>query len=40
MSPWGGNLVWEAAPHVPEDYRARTVGDFTHIRPDDPKIAA
>jgi imidazolonepropionase-like amidohydrolase len=33
-------LVWEAAPHVPADYRSRAFGDFTHIRPDDPKIAA
>jgi imidazolonepropionase-like amidohydrolase len=33
-------LVWEAAPHVPEDYRSRAFGDFTHIRPDDPKIVA
>jgi imidazolonepropionase-like amidohydrolase len=33
-------LVWEAAPHVPTDYRARTFGDFAHIRPDDPKIVA
>lgn len=31
-------LVWEAAPHVPADYRSRAFGDFTHIRPDDPKI--
>jgi imidazolonepropionase-like amidohydrolase len=33
-------LVWEAAPHVPADYRSRAFGDFTHIRPDDPKIGA
>jgi imidazolonepropionase-like amidohydrolase len=33
-------LVWEAAPHVPADYRSRAFGDFTHIRPDDPKIVA
>jgi imidazolonepropionase-like amidohydrolase len=33
-------LVWEAAPHVPSDYRSRAFGDFTHIRPDDPKIVA
>jgi imidazolonepropionase-like amidohydrolase len=33
-------LVWEAAPHVPEDYRSRAFGDFAHIRPDDPKIVA
>jgi imidazolonepropionase-like amidohydrolase len=33
-------LVWEAAPHVPVDYRQRAFGDFTHIRPDDPKIVA
>jgi imidazolonepropionase-like amidohydrolase len=31
-------LVWEAAPHVPPDYRSRAFGDFTHIRPDNPKI--
>jgi imidazolonepropionase-like amidohydrolase len=33
-------LVWEAAPHIPADYRSRAFGDFTHIRPDDPKILA
>jgi imidazolonepropionase-like amidohydrolase len=33
-------LVWEAAPHVPVDYRTRAFGDFTHIQPDDPKIVA
>jgi imidazolonepropionase-like amidohydrolase len=33
-------LIWEAAPHVPEDYRSRAFGDFTHIRPDDPTITA
>jgi imidazolonepropionase-like amidohydrolase len=33
-------LIWEAAPHVPEDYRSRAFGDFTHIRPDDPIIVA
>jgi imidazolonepropionase-like amidohydrolase len=33
-------LVWEAAPHVPADYRSRALGDFTHIRPDNPKIVA
>ena len=33
-------LVWEAASHVPEDYRSRAFGDFTHIHPDDPKIVA
>jgi imidazolonepropionase-like amidohydrolase len=33
-------LVWEAAPHIPDDYRSRAFGDFTHIRPDDPKIVA
>jgi imidazolonepropionase-like amidohydrolase len=31
-------LAWEAAPHVPTDYRARSLIDFTRIRPDDPKI--
>jgi imidazolonepropionase-like amidohydrolase len=33
-------LIWEAAPHVPEDYRSRAFGDFIHIRPDDPKVVA
>ncbi len=33
-------LVWEAAPHVPADYHSRAFGDFTHTRPDDPKIVA
>jgi imidazolonepropionase-like amidohydrolase len=33
-------LVWEAAPHVPADYRSRAFGDFTHIRPNDPRIIA
>ena len=33
-------LVWEAAPHVPPDYRSRQLGDFTNIRPEDPKIVA
>ena len=33
-------LVWEAAPQIPVDYRSRAFGDFTHIRPDDPKIMA
>ena len=33
-------LVWEAAPHVPADYRSRAFADFIHIRPDDPKIVA
>lgn len=33
-------LVWEAASHVPEDYRSRAFGDFVRIHPDDPKIAA
>jgi len=33
-------LAWEAAAHVPSDYRARASLDFTHIRPDDPKIVA
>ncbi|HUA87182.1 MAG TPA: amidohydrolase family protein [Bryobacteraceae bacterium] len=31
-------LIWEAEPHVPSDYRSRAFGDFTRIRPDDPKI--
>ncbi len=33
-------LVWEAAPHVPADYRSRAQGDFVHIRPDNPRITA
>ena len=33
-------LVWEAAPKVPDDYRGRALGDFTHIRPDSPQIMA
>jgi imidazolonepropionase-like amidohydrolase len=33
-------LIWEAAEHVPADYHSRAFGDFTHIRPDDPKIVA
>ena len=32
-------LIWEAEPHVPADYHSRAFGDFTRIRPDDPKIA-
>lgn len=33
-------LVWEAAPSVPDDYRMRALGDFTHIRPDAPQVVA
>ena len=33
-------LAWEAAPHVPADYRSRALLDFTRIRPDDPRIIA
>ena len=33
-------LVWEAAPHVPPDYRTRALLDFETIRPADPKIVA
>lgn len=33
-------LVWAAAPKVPDDYRVRALGDFTHIRPDAPQIVA
>jgi imidazolonepropionase-like amidohydrolase len=33
-------LVWEAAPHVPDDYGARTRGDFAHVPPDAPPILA
>lgn len=31
-------LVWEAAPHVPDDYKMRAHGDFEHIKPDAPQI--
>jgi len=31
-------LVWQAAAHVPPDYRQRAQADFAHIRPDHPKI--
>jgi imidazolonepropionase-like amidohydrolase len=33
-------LIWQAAPRVPVDYQSRAMGDFEHIRPDDPKITA
>ncbi|OOG61136.1 hypothetical protein B0E47_00215 [Rhodanobacter sp. B05] len=33
-------LVWAAAPKVPDDYRVRALGDFTHIRPDAPQIVS
>jgi len=33
-------LVWEAAPKMPDDYGARTRGDFVNIRPDAPQILA
>lgn len=33
-------LVWEGSPGVPDDYGARTHGDFTHIPPDAPQILA
>jgi imidazolonepropionase-like amidohydrolase len=33
-------LVWEAAPHVPDDYRMRAHGDFGHVKPDAPRILA
>ncbi len=33
-------LIWQAAPHVPNDYRMRAHGDFEHIKPNDPKILA
>lgn len=33
-------LVWEAAPHVPDDYGARAQGDFEHVPPDAPRILA
>jgi imidazolonepropionase-like amidohydrolase len=33
-------LVWEAAPRVPQDYTVRAMGDFEHVRPDDPRIVA
>ena len=31
-------LVWEAAPHVPDDYKMRARGDFEHVKPDAPQI--
>ena len=31
-------LVWEASPHVPDDYRMRAHGDFGHVEPDAPQI--
>jgi len=33
-------LVWEGVAKVPDDYRVRAFGDFTHIRPDAPAILA
>jgi imidazolonepropionase-like amidohydrolase len=33
-------LVWEAAPHVPDDYKMRAHGDFAHVKPDAPQILA
>jgi len=33
-------LVWEAAPHVPDDYAVRAMGDFEHISPHAPAILA
>jgi imidazolonepropionase-like amidohydrolase len=33
-------LVWEAAPHVPDDYRMRAHGDFEHVKPNAPQILA
>jgi imidazolonepropionase-like amidohydrolase len=33
-------LVWEAAAQVPDDYRVRAKGDFTHVAPDAPSILA
>lgn len=33
-------LVWEAAPHMPGDYKVRALGDFEHIKPDAPQILA
>jgi len=33
-------LIWQAAPRAPVDYQSRAMGDFEHIRPDDPKITA
>lgn len=33
-------LVWEAAPHVPDDYRMRAQGDFAHVKPDAAPILA
>lgn len=31
-------LVWEAAPHMPGDYRVRAHGDYEHVRYDAPAI--
>ncbi|HEX6614651.1 MAG TPA: amidohydrolase family protein, partial [Rhodanobacteraceae bacterium] len=33
-------LVWEASPHVPDDYSMRARGDFEHVKPDAPPILA
>lgn len=33
-------LVWEAAPRMPDDYKVRALGDFTHVAPDAPPILA
>ncbi|MGN6314324.1 MAG: amidohydrolase family protein [Rhodanobacteraceae bacterium] len=33
-------LVWEAASHVPDDYKMRAHGDFGHVKPDAPQIRA
>jgi imidazolonepropionase-like amidohydrolase len=33
-------LAWEAAPHIPPDYRSRALLDYTRIGPQDPKIIA
>jgi imidazolonepropionase-like amidohydrolase len=33
-------LVWEAVPHMPDDYRVRAKGDFTHVAPDAPPMRA
>ena len=33
-------LVWEAAPHMPDDYAVRAKGDFLGVHPDAPPLLA
>lgn len=33
-------LVWEAVSPMPDDYRVRALGDFSHVAPDAPQILA